>query len=48
MLIAVALVLALGSTVLISLAYLREHGAAAAMPPLSLLHPAARRRAFDL
>ncbi len=36
---AVALVLALGSTVLISLAYLREHGAAAALPPLSLRHP---------
>jgi drug/metabolite transporter (DMT)-like permease len=39
LILAVALVLALGSTVLISLAYLREHGAAAALPPLSLLHP---------
>jgi len=31
--------LALGSTVLISLAYLREHGAAAALPQLSLRRP---------
>lgn len=34
-----ALVLALGSTTLISLAYLREHGAVASMPPLSLREP---------
>jgi drug/metabolite transporter (DMT)-like permease len=33
------LILSLGSTGLISLAYLREHGAAAALPPLSLRRP---------
>ena len=36
---AVALVLALASTVLINLAYLREHDAAAALPVLSLRRP---------
>ncbi len=36
---AVALVLALASTTLISLAYLREHGAAAGLPRLTLSHP---------
>jgi hypothetical protein len=36
---AVALVLALASTVLINLAYLREHDAAAALPMLSLRRP---------
>src|SRR5712691_10699229 len=36
---AVALVLALASTVLINLAYLREHDAAAALPALSLRRP---------
>jgi hypothetical protein len=35
----VALFLALASTTLISLAYLREHGAVAGMPPLSLRRP---------
>ena len=35
----VGLVLALGSTVLISLSYLREHDAAAGLPPLTLRHP---------
>jgi drug/metabolite transporter (DMT)-like permease len=35
----VALVLALASTILISLAYLREHGAVASLPPLTLSHP---------
>lgn len=33
------LILALGSTVLISLSYLREHDAAAGLPPLTLRHP---------
>ena len=33
------LVLALGSTVLVSLSYLREHDAAAGLPPLTLRHP---------
>lgn len=33
------LILALASTVLVSLAYLREHGAAAALPPLTFRHP---------
>src|ERR1700730_12841737 len=37
--IAVALVLVLGSTGLVNLAYLREHAAASAMPPLSLRRP---------
>jgi hypothetical protein len=36
---AVALVLALVSTTLVSLAYLREHGAVGELPPLSLRHP---------
>lgn len=36
---AVGLLLALTSTILISLAYLREHGAVAALPPLTLSHP---------
>ena len=40
-----ALVLALGSSILISLAYIREHGAAAALPPLSLHQP---RRSIGL
>jgi drug/metabolite transporter (DMT)-like permease len=35
----VALVLALASTILISLAYLREHGAVAGLAPLTLTHP---------
>ncbi len=38
--IAIAFVLALGSTTLASLAYLREHDAAAALPALSLRRPA--------
>jgi drug/metabolite transporter (DMT)-like permease len=36
---AVALVLALASTTLVSLAYLREHAAVATLPALSLRHP---------
>jgi hypothetical protein len=36
---AIAFVLALGSTTLASLAYLREHDAAAALPALTLRHP---------
>jgi drug/metabolite transporter (DMT)-like permease len=36
---AIALVLALGSTTLISLAYLREHAAVGQLPPLSLRRP---------
>jgi drug/metabolite transporter (DMT)-like permease len=36
---AVALVLALASTTLVSLAYLREHGAVSEMPPLTLRQP---------
>jgi hypothetical protein len=36
---AIALILALASTTLISLSYLREHGAAAALPALSLRRP---------
>jgi len=36
---AIALVLALGSTTMISLAYLREHAAVAGLPPLSLRRP---------
>jgi hypothetical protein len=36
---AVALVLALASTVLVNLAYLREHDAAAALPVLSIRRP---------
>lgn len=39
--IALALVLALASTGLINVAYLREHAAASALPPLSLRHPVA-------
>jgi hypothetical protein len=35
----VALILAFGSTTLISLAYLREHGAVGGLPPLSLRSP---------
>src|SRR5204862_7849797 len=35
----VGLILALASTTLISLAYLREHGAAAGLPALSLKRP---------
>jgi hypothetical protein len=35
----IALLLALGSTILISLSYLREHGAVAGLPPLSLRRP---------
>src|ERR1700730_18377785 len=37
--IAIALVLVLGSTGLVNVAYLREHAAASAMPPLSLRRP---------
>jgi hypothetical protein len=37
---AIALVLALASTTLVNLAYLREHDAVGALPALSLLHPA--------
>ncbi len=36
---AVALVLALASTTMVSLAYIREHDAVGKLPPLSLLHP---------
>jgi hypothetical protein len=36
---AIAFAFALGSTTLASLAYLREHDAAAALPPLTLRHP---------
>jgi drug/metabolite transporter (DMT)-like permease len=36
---AIALLLAFGSTLLVNLAYLREHGAASALPPLSLRRP---------
>jgi len=36
---AVGLLLALASTILISLSYLREHGAVAGLPPLSLRRP---------
>ena len=36
---AIALVLALASTTLTNIAYLREHDAAAALPPLSMRHP---------
>jgi hypothetical protein len=43
---AVALVLALASTVLINLAYLREHDAAAALPMLSLRRPLQSARAL--
>ena len=43
---AVALVLALASTVLINLAYLREHAAAAALPMLSLRRPLQSARAL--
>jgi hypothetical protein len=43
---AVALVLALASTVLINLAYLREHDAAAALPMLSLRRPLQSTRAL--
>ncbi len=42
--IAVALVLALGSTALVNVAYLREHAAVSAMPALSLRHPLASLR----
>ncbi len=35
----VALVLAFGSTTLVSLSYLREHGAVAGLPKLSMRHP---------
>jgi hypothetical protein len=40
----VALVLALASTVLVSLAYLREQAAVQTLPPLSFAHPAASLR----
>jgi hypothetical protein len=43
---AIALVLALASTVLINLAYLREHDAAAALPALSPWHPLQSVRAL--
>lgn len=43
---AVALVLALASTVLINLAYLREHAAAAALPLLSVRRPVQSARAL--
>jgi hypothetical protein len=43
---AVALVLALASTVLVNLAYLREHDAAAALPMLSLRRPLQSARAL--
>jgi hypothetical protein len=43
---AVALVLALASTVLINLAYLREHAAAAALPLLSVRRPLQSARAL--
>jgi len=36
---AIALLLAFGSTSLVNLAYLREHAAASTLPPLSLLRP---------
>jgi hypothetical protein len=36
---AIALLLAFGSTILVNLAYLREHAAASRLPPLSLLRP---------
>jgi hypothetical protein len=39
MTLAIALLLALGSTVLVNLAYLREHAAANTLPPLSLRRP---------
>ncbi len=41
-----ALALALASTTLVSLAYLREHGAVAALPALSLRHPISGARAL--
>jgi hypothetical protein len=41
---AIALVLAVASTVLTNIAYLREHDAAAALPKLSLRHPLASLR----
>jgi drug/metabolite transporter (DMT)-like permease len=40
MTLAIALVLAFGSTMLVNLAYLREHAAASTLPPLSLRRPA--------
>ncbi len=43
---AIALVLALASTVLINLAYLREHDAAAALPPLAIRRPLQSVRAL--
>ena len=43
---AVALVLALASTVLVNLAYLREHDAAAALPVLSIRRPLQSARAL--
>jgi drug/metabolite transporter (DMT)-like permease len=43
---AVALVLALASTTLVSLAYLREHAAVAELPPLSLRRPIGSVRAL--
>jgi len=42
--IAIALVLALGSTALVNVAYLREHAAASALPALSLRRPLASLR----
>ena len=44
MLLAIALLLALGSTGLVNLAYLREHAAASTLPPLSLRQPIASLR----
>lgn len=43
---ALALVLALASTTLVSLAYLREHAAVGALPTLSLRHPVRSLRAL--
>jgi hypothetical protein len=40
----IALLLALGSTTLVNLAYLREHAAASVLPPLSLRRPVASLR----
>jgi hypothetical protein len=44
--IAIALLLALGSTGLVNVAYLREYAAASALPPLSLRRPIASLRAL--
>jgi len=44
MVLAIALLLALGSTGLVNIGYLREHAAASALPPLSLRRPLASLR----